>query len=246
MPTDRPKRSLLRDELLRDGRTFGQRGDGGLEAVFGLPITEAGAVLFPVSHTRALPDGFAPADLVFDHGHPLRSRVAAEMSEMFAAAERERAYPTVVSGYRSFEEQVEIFAGAVERQLDRAEPIERDEAERRAARFIAPPGRSQHQLGTTADISSWELGYTLRGSFGETAAGRWLLNRAWEFGFVLPYTAAAEARTGYVPEPWHFRWVGRTLAAFLWERDYLHSGYPTADDWLVAIEALQLERLAAT
>lgn len=241
-----PKRLLLREELLREKRAFGERGDGSLESVFGVPVAEVGAILFPVSRARALPDAFAPSDLVFDHGHPLRAGVAGELGEMFAAAGRERAYPMVVSGYRSFNEQVAIFTGAVERQLDRPEPIERAEAERRAARFVARPGRSQHQLGTTADLSSWELGYTLRASFAETVAGRWLVDRAWEFGFILPYTAAAEARTGYAPEPWHLRWVGRPLAAFLWERAYLQSGYPTADDWLVAIEGFVAERLAAT
>ena len=87
-------------------------------------------------------------------------------------------------------------------------------------------------------ITSREIGYAVRATFAETTAGRWLAERAWEFGFILPYTAAAEARTGYVPEPWHLRWVGRPLAAFLWERDYRHSSYPTVDDWLVAIEGL--------
>jgi D-alanyl-D-alanine carboxypeptidase len=167
------------------------------------------------------------------------------MSDMFAAAERDHAYPVVVSGYRSFDEQVEIFAGAIERQRNGAEQVDMDEAVRRAARFIAPPGCSQHQLGTTADVSSWELGYALRGSFVETATGRWLIERAWEFGFIIPYTGAAEARTGYVTEPWHFRWVGRPLATFLWERNYLQSGYPTADDWLAELDSLLAERAAA-
>jgi D-alanyl-D-alanine carboxypeptidase len=103
---------------------------------------------------------------------------------------------------------------------------------------VAPPGRSQHQLGTTADLSSWEIGYAVRASFAETKAGRWLFERAWEFGFIVPYTEAAEARTGYVPEPWHIRWVGRPLAARLWEDGYPFRTNPTADDVLLALELL--------
>ncbi len=87
-------------------------------------------------------------------------------------------------------------------------------------------------------ITSWEIGYSVRATFAETQAGRWLADHAWEYGFIIPYTPAAEPRTGYVPEPWHVRWIGRPLASLLWERDYLHSGYPTADDWLLALEGI--------
>ena len=231
-------RSLLAEDLLRQPAAFGYGPEGRPESVFGLPLDEAGVTLYPVSRTRRLAAGFAPFDLVNRHGHPLRALAAAAMAEMFAAAERDQIYPVVVSGYRSFDQQVDLFDGAVRRQLARGEEIDLAEAERRAARFVAPPGHSQHQLGTTADLSSWEIGYAVRATFAETAAGRWLSGHAWQYGFILPYTVAAEARTGYVPEPWHLRWVGRSLAAFLWERDYLHSGYPTTDDWLVAIELL--------
>jgi len=68
--------------------------------------------------------------------------------------------------------------------------------------------------------------------------GSWLAQLAWEYGFVIPYTVAAESRTGYVPEPWHLRWVGLPLATLLWEQAYPTSGYPTADDWLLALEEL--------
>lgn len=231
-------RWALVERLAGDQRTFQRGAHGSLEAIFGVPIAEAGQVFFPVSRERALPVGYAPADLVSNLGHPLRAMVIGDFVAMLAAAERAGAYPVVVSGYRSAEEQALIFERAVQRQLARDEQIDRPEAERRAARFVAAPGHSQHQLGTTADLSSWELGYAIRPTFAETAAGRWIVEHAWEYGFILPYTAAAEARSGYVAEPWHVRWVGRPLAALLWEQDYLHSTEATVDEVLLAVEEL--------
>jgi zinc D-Ala-D-Ala carboxypeptidase len=228
--------SALAKRLAGRVDAFERGPDGSLEAVFGVPLADAAAVFFPVSHDRALPQDYIPPDLVRTLGHPLRALVVGEFQAMFQAAGRDGAYPVVVSGYRSAEYQAGVFERAVWRQLASEPSIEREEAERRAARFVAPPGHSQHQLGTTADLSSWEIGYAIRPTFRETVAGRWLAEHAWEYGFILPYTAAAETRTGYVAEPWHLRWVGQPLATLLWEEGYFDSSYPTADDWLLALE----------
>ena len=62
------------------------------------------------------------------------------------------------------------------------------------------------QLGTTLDLT-----VSFR-AFRESEAPAWLRDSAHHFGFILPYTAAATERTGYVDEPWHARWVGADLA----------------------------------
>ncbi len=51
--------------------------------------------------------------------------------------------------------------------------------------------------------------------FARTPGGRWLARNAWRFGFVVRYQPATTAVTGYAPEPWHLRYVGRPLAAEL-------------------------------
>ena len=230
-----PSLSPLAERLAGHPDLFRNGPGGSLEAVFGVPAAEAQTVFFPVSRTRALPDGYVPPDLVNTFGHPLRALMVGELETMFAAAERDGVHPVVVSGFRSQSYQALIFERAVQRQFFRDdEPTDRGEAERRAARFMAPPGHSQHQLGTTADLSSWEIGYALRPTFAETAAGRWLAEHAWEYGFIFPYTAAAEARTGYIAEPWHVRWVGRPLAAVLQADGYLDHPELVADDYLRA------------
>jgi D-alanyl-D-alanine carboxypeptidase len=234
--------AALADRLARYPGMIQYGPNGDLAQVSGLPLADARETLFPVSRTRPLPDGFVPPDLVNDFHHYLRALIADDLRAMFQAAERDGAYPQVVSGYRSADYQALVFERAVQRQLAQNESLSRADAEDRAARFVAPPGRSQHQLGTTADLSSSEISYGIRAIFAETNAGRWLAEHAWEYGFVMPYTAAAEPRTGYVPEPWHYRWVGRPLAAFLRQQQYLESAYPTADDWLLTLESLLQDR----
>lgn len=237
-PPDYAARATLAERLALDSRAFQLGPDGRIEALFGLPIELARSVLFPVSRSRPLPDDYTPADLTTRLGRPMRQVVVRDFEALEAAANAAGAYPSIVSGFRSQQDQTWVFEQAVQRQQYATPALDADEAARRTARFIAPPGRSQHQLGTTADLSSWEIGYAVRASFAETKTGQWLDQHAWEYGFIVPYTVAAEARTGYVPEPWHLRWVGRPLAARLWEDGYALRANPTADDVLLALELL--------
>ena len=66
-----------------------------------------------------------------------------------------------------------------------------------ADRFSARPGHSQHQLGTTADITSDSVDHKLVASFGDTQEGKWLASNAYKYGFVLAYPAGYEQITGY-------------------------------------------------
>src|SRR6185436_10061563 len=110
--------------------------------------------------------------------------------------------------------------------------MDRAEAENRSARFVAPPGHSQHQLGTAIDFSTWEIGYAVQPKFVETDASHWLEQHAWQYGFVLAYTRNGEERSGYAFEPWHYRWIGRDLAAVLWRDGYLDHPTLISDDYL--------------
>jgi len=74
--------------------------------------------------------------------------------------------------------------------------------------ICARAGHSQHQLGTTVDFTTSEIGDGLGQHFGDTAAGIWLAENSWEYGFVLAYPSGYESVTGYSYEPWHFRYIG--------------------------------------
>jgi D-alanyl-D-alanine carboxypeptidase len=145
----------------------------------------------------------------------------------------------VRSAYRSYETQVATFNSFVDEELRAAEksgqPISREEAEKRANLYSARPGYSQHQLGTTVDVTSTDV-TELVVDFGQTPAGLWLHDNAHKFGFVFSYPKGKEALTGYIYEPWHLRWIGRGHAEMLYALDYLNPATPmTLDAYLTGL-----------
>ncbi|MGE5540823.1 MAG: M15 family metallopeptidase [Bacillota bacterium] len=80
-------------------------------------------------------------------------------------------------------------------------------------RFSADQGYSEHQLGTAVDLTTKELGTTSL-AFGTSAAGKWLNENAYKYGFILSYP---KGNAYYQYEPWHWRFVGTALSTRLQE-----------------------------
>ncbi len=85
---------------------------------------------------------------------------------------------------------------------------------RGANQFSAEQGYSEHQLGTTVDFTTPEIGAAFLG-FEDTRAYEWLSQNAYQYGFVLSYP---EGNPYYIFEPWHWRFVGTRFASFLYEQ----------------------------
>jgi D-alanyl-D-alanine carboxypeptidase len=124
------------------------------------------------------------------------------LERMFDAASRDDINLKVISAYRSFDEQNELKGQFTQIYGTGANA------------FSADQGFSEHQLGTTIDLTIESVGGTYT-SFGQTEAFAWLQENAHKYGFILSYP---EGNTFYVYEPWHWRFVGRDLAQDL-ERD---------------------------
>lgn len=82
-----------------------------------------------------------------------------------------------------------------------------------ANRFSADQGYSEHQLGTTVDLTTKTM-KSLGQSFDKTPAFTWLSQNAYRYGFVLSYP---KGNKYYIYEPWHWRFVGVALATMLHE-----------------------------
>lgn len=82
-----------------------------------------------------------------------------------------------------------------------------------ANKFSADQGYSEHQLGVTVDFTTSKIGSAFTG-FEKTEAYQWLKDNAYVYGFVLSYP---ENNAYYQFEPWHWRFVGRSLAQKLHE-----------------------------
>jgi len=77
-----------------------------------------------------------------------------------------------------------------------------------ANQFSADQGYSEHQLGTTVDFTTSEIGSSFSG-FEKTEAYQWLKDNAFKYGFILSYP---EDNNYYQFEPWHWRFVGKSLS----------------------------------
>lgn len=80
-----------------------------------------------------------------------------------------------------------------------------------ANQFSADQGYSEHQLGTTIDFTTVALKGGL-GGFDKTPEYAWLVSNAHRYGFILSYP---KNNAYYEYEPWHWRYVGVSLATKL-------------------------------
>lgn len=126
------------------------------------------------------------------------------LEELMREARRDNIDIQIVSGYRSFEYQTELKGRYLVTYGEGAN------------QFSADQGFSEHQLGTSVDFTTEELGGAMDERFASSEAYEWLLDNAHKYGFTLSYP---EGNQFYVFEPWHWRFVGRDLARDLNRED---------------------------
>jgi D-alanyl-D-alanine carboxypeptidase len=152
------------------------------------------------------PADFAPTDLVMPEGvenefsQPLREPAARAVEALVAAAAADGHAVRIISAYRDYATQVALYDGYTARDGQAA-----------ADTYSARPGHSEHQTGLAVDFDDHGACY-LAACFGETPAGLWLADHAADHGFVVRYPEGKQEVTGFMPEPWHFRYVGPELA----------------------------------
>jgi D-alanyl-D-alanine carboxypeptidase len=105
----------------------------------------------------------------------------------------------VHSGYRSFAEQKGLKSAYT-----------RTYGITKSNQFSADQGYSEHQLGTTVDITDGKSGLSI--SFDKTKTYGWLQNNAYKHGFILSYN---KNNVYYQYEPWHWRYIGVELATYM-------------------------------
>lgn len=129
-----------------------------------------------------------------DYDPGLLSETYNAFLELKQAAYEEGLEINFMSGFRSYGEQTEVYAGWYEEYADEAD------------RVSARPGHSEHQLGLAIDVNSIEF------TFADTPEGLWLAENCWKYGFIIRYKEGTEHITGYMYEPWHIRYLGNELA----------------------------------
>ena len=182
-------------------------GDTGASSVDADPNSGYGQLVnrtYPIKNAET----YEPDDLVdVSHaykGNPqqMRKQAAAAMEEMISAFAAQ--YPDLPiytkSGYRSYQLQNTYYQSQTKAYGSAYE----------AATRSAIPGTSEHELGLAMDLST---DGTLSAAFESTTQGQWFLAHCTAYGFIHRYPKGSQMITGIIYEPWHFRYVGKEIAA---------------------------------
>lgn len=159
-------------------------------------------VLVLVNKNYKLPESFEPSDLEeipanysvrADREYYMQKEALDAFIEMSDAAyaEDKEIDLRVISGYRSHSYQKWLYNNY-------SENYGQEEADTYSAR----PGHSEHETGLACDINIVDQ------SFENTKAFAWLQEHAHEYGYILRFPKGKEHITGYIYEPWHWRYIG--------------------------------------
>jgi D-alanyl-D-alanine carboxypeptidase len=167
--------------------------------------TDPSSIWVIVNKTHPIsPSDFRP-QIAIVRGYQVAPAAADPLTRLLDDGDRQGLGLKIASAFRSYDYQRHVHDGLVA-----------SEGAAAADDISARPGYSEHQTGLAVDLVTLSgSGCDLDQCFAQTPAGRWLAANAWRYGFIVRYQRATTAITGYAPEPWHLRFVGRVLAAQL-------------------------------
>ena len=128
---------------------------------------------------------------------------------MYKAAKKDGYDLVINSSYRSYQDQVELCDSYRELYGDNY-----------VKNYVAQPGFSEHQTGLSFDIGSRNSNI-----FAESPEYEWIQENAHKYGFIQRFPSKYEAITGFRAEPWHYRYVGKKIATYIYENDISFEEY---------------------
>ena len=131
--------------------------------------------------------------------------------DMAKAIEKENMHIRIVSAYRGYDYQKNLYNNYL-----KYEPIEKVDT------YSARAGYSEHQTGLAIDIDNTKINYN---KFHLTNEFSWMKKNAYKYGFILRYPLSKEKITGYKYEPWHYRYIGKEIAEYIYLNDLTYDEY---------------------
>ena len=192
---------------------------------------EADWRLLLVNAWTPLPEGYEVELATLANGLQVDKRIYDDLNDMLTDCREAGLLPIVCSAYRTEATQTRLYKNKVARV--RASGVPEKQVEAEAAKWVAPPGTSEHQTGLALDIvaASYQI---LDEGQEDTAEQQWLMANSWKYGFILRYPSEKSDITGIGYEPWHYRYVGKAAAAAIYHsgiclEEYLGGTIPAAE-----------------
>lgn len=146
-------------------------------------------------------------ELIAVDGSMLERRTATLLSKIMDEFDGWK-YITVVSGWRSENEQEKIYRDSI---LTNGRKF--------TEKYVARPGHSEHQTGLAVDLGIRGMKNDfIRPYFADEGAAHIFRDKAARFGFIERYPEGKETITKIAHEPWHFRYVGSPHASIMSEK----------------------------
>ena len=163
-----------------------------------------------VNKWNPMPENINIEIVELSNGECVDKRIYPYLQEMFDDARAEGIYPVVRSGYRTRQEQEDIYYDRLRGY--QAEGMSAEEARAETESWVAVPGTSEHELGLAVDINADKI-------HSEGAeVYTWLKDHAHLYGFINRYPLNKTKITGIANEPWHYRYVGVEAATEIYEK----------------------------
>lgn len=180
-------------------------------------ITDLDNLQIIVNKYHALPSSYIPKDLEaisnkYNKGYNNKMRHTARIAfeEMCEAALKDNITIYSGSAYRSYNYQLNLYNRYVNQ-----------DGKKVAETYAARAGYSEHQTGLATDIMNAKLEFI---SLGDKEYD-WLVDNSYKYGFNLRYPKEKEDITGYMYEEWHYRYVGKEIAKYLYDNDITYDEY---------------------
>lgn len=172
-------------------------------------FSSTGQHILLVNPWNYLPEDYTVDLVPITDTHQIASIAYEDYVDMMTDCKAAGFVPAVCSSYRTHEYQDTLYQNRIKRYIWAG--YSEEKATELAGQSVAIPGTSEHQLGLALDIvddNNWHLD----SSQAKMPTQKWLMANSWRYGWILRYPDEKSALTGIIYEPWHYRYVGRTVA----------------------------------
>ncbi len=174
--------------------------------------------LILVNPTHYIPDDYTVNLVTVQGKYKLDEKAAEHAIDLLAAAKEAGYNMQLCSAYRTVEKSAELYQRQINKFLKLG--YSQKDAETEAAKWVAPPGTSEHHTGLSMDLVSsdyWGYYSDLEHDYDKFDSFAWMYEHCAEYGFILRYPEDKQDITGITYEPWHYRYVGVDAAKYIME-----------------------------